>query len=92
VNVIQRYLHEGPGGALEALLHTGGAVILCSLTTTLGYIALLQSNNLMIRSMGVAAFIGEVACLLSAVVGVPALLVLYDRWRARARGAEARAA
>ncbi len=83
VNIVERYLHEGPGHILTALRRTGGAVVLCSLTTTLGYIALLQSNNLMIRSMGVAAFIGEVACLLAAMLFVPSVLRLLDRRTAK---------
>jgi len=36
VNVVQRYLIEGKGGAVRTIRETGGAVVLCSLTTTLG--------------------------------------------------------
>jgi uncharacterized protein len=44
VNIVQRYGREGAGGALTAVRETGGAVILCSLTTTLGYLALVMSH------------------------------------------------
>src|SRR5690606_12880182 len=63
VNVVQRYAREGAGGALIAVRETGGAVILCSLTTTLGYLALVRSMNYAVRSMGIAAVLGEVTCL-----------------------------
>ncbi len=83
VNIIQRYLKEGPGGMLTAVRETGGAVVLCSMTTTLGYLALVRSVNYAVRSMGVAAVLGEAACLLAAMVLLPSLLVLRDQRRAK---------
>ncbi|HEY3352467.1 MAG TPA: MMPL family transporter [Polyangia bacterium] len=84
VNVTQRYVREGPGSALTAVRETGGAVILCSLTTTLGYLALARSMNFAVRSLGVAAVVGEVCCLLAAVLVLPAGLLWLDRARRRA--------
>lgn len=81
VNVVQRYIHEGRGSALLAVKETGGAVVLCSLTTMLGYLALVRSSNFGVRSLGVAAFIGEVCCLVAAVLVLPAILTLIDRRR-----------
>src|SRR5262249_40540249 len=52
VNIVQRYTMEGADGALTAIRETGGAVILCSMTTTLGYLALVSSMNLAVRSLG----------------------------------------
>ena len=40
---------------------TGGAVVLNSLTTTLGYLALIGSVNQAVRSLGVIAVLGEIA-------------------------------
>lgn len=79
VNVVQRYMKEGPGSVLIAVRRTGGAVILCSLTTILGYIALAGSMNMAVRSLGVAAVLGELACLLAAVLVLPAGLLLFGR-------------
>jgi len=81
VNIVQRYAREGSGGALTAVRETGGAVVLCSMTTTLGYLALVRSDNYAVRSMGTAAVIGEITCLLGAVLVLPAVLVLLDRRR-----------
>jgi hypothetical protein len=79
VNVVERYVREGAGGAVAAVSNTGGAVILCSLTTTLGYLALLNSMNEAVKSMGAAAVLGEVSCLLAAVIVLPAGLLWIDR-------------
>jgi hypothetical protein len=65
------------------LRRTGGAVVLCSLTTLLGYLALARSLNYGVRSLGMTAVIGEAACLLAAVVWLPAAL-LWLRQRRRA--------
>jgi uncharacterized protein len=81
VNVVQRYAQEGRGSALLAIQETGGAVVLCSLTTMLGYLALVRSTNFGVRSLGVAAFIGEICCLLASVLVLPAILMLIDRRR-----------
>lgn len=81
VNVMQRYVREGRGSALIAIRETGGAVILCSLTTILGYLALVRSTNFSVRSLGVAAFLGEICCLLASVLLLPAALYWLDRRR-----------
>ncbi|HVY47546.1 MAG TPA: MMPL family transporter [Minicystis sp.] len=82
VNVVHRYEREGADGALIAVRETGGAVILCSLTTTLGYLALVKSMNFAVRSLGMAAVLGEVCCLVAAVLVLPAAL-LWLRSRGR---------
>jgi predicted RND superfamily exporter protein len=87
VNVMQRAIIEGPGGAARAIEHTGGAVILCSLTTVIGYLALVRSLNYGVRSMGLACVIGELTCLFAAVLVLPALLTLLDRRKASAQAA-----
>jgi len=48
----------------------------------LSYLALLGSHNLGIRSLGAIAAIGEVSCLLSAVVLLPSVYLLVERRRA----------
>lgn len=82
VNIVERYVNEGAGGALRAVRETGGAVVLCSMTTTLGYLALVGSANFAVRSLGVAAVVGELCCLLAAVLVLPAVLVLADKGKA----------
>ena len=64
---------------MPALRLTGGAVVLCSLTTTLGYLALLGSVNQAVRSLGLVAVLGEICCLCSAMLFLPGWL----SWRER---------
>jgi hypothetical protein len=64
-----------PDSELEkGLIETGGAVILCSLTTTLGYVALMFSMNGATQSFGLAAAAGEVSTILAAVLFLPSIL------------------
>jgi predicted RND superfamily exporter protein len=79
INVVNRWRLDGPGSVIHTVRETGGAVVLCSLTTTLGYLALLKSINAAVRSFGLAAVIGELTCIFAALVVLPAVLILIDR-------------
>jgi predicted RND superfamily exporter protein len=84
INIYLRYKLEGRGRVGRAVRATGGAVALCSLTTSIGYAALLVADNQALRSFGNMAILGEVACLSAAVVGMPAFLVWRERRIVRA--------
>ena len=86
VNVVHRWRLEGRGSVVEVVRETGGAVVLCSLTTTLGYCALLTSINGAVRSFGLAAVIGELTCLNAALIALPALLIWIDGTKVRSAG------
>ena len=47
----------------------------------LGYLALLGSVNQAVRSLGVIAVLGEVACLVAAMITLPSWLLWRDRVR-----------
>jgi predicted RND superfamily exporter protein len=85
VNVMQRYHADGSQDILHALKTTGGAVVLCSLTTMLGYFALVGSHNQGIRSLGEVAVVGEISCLVAAVLVLPAGWYVLERRRRRER-------
>ncbi len=90
INIYLRYRLEGRGRVGRAVRATGGAVALCSLTTIIGYAALLVADNQALRSFGEMAILGEVACLSAAVVGMPAFLVWRERRIVRAEEITAR--
>ena len=83
VNVMRRYTLEceanAPNPVRAAIEETGGAVVLCSLTTIVGYSTLYTSANQALNSFGAAMAISEVTCLVSAVLTMPALLVMLRR-------------
>ena len=76
INIAHRHDHEEIPDPLTTLRTSGAAVFVCSLTTIIGYGSLLVSDNLAIRGFGTASLIGEVMCLLSALILVPALLAV----------------
>jgi predicted RND superfamily exporter protein len=77
INVVARARGETVDIARRAIATTGGAVMLCSWTTTVGYGSLLLSANAGIRSFGLAAILGEATCLLAALTLAPALLHVF---------------
>ncbi|MEO8702375.1 MAG: MMPL family transporter [Kofleriaceae bacterium] len=73
INIADRATRADP---VVALRSTGGTVLVCSLTTIIGYASLLVSDNLSIRGFGLASLIGEITCVMAALVLVPAIISL----------------
>ena len=65
------------GDVRQALARTGGAVALCSYTTTVGYGSLLVADNQALQSFGRLAMSGEIACILAAIFVLPSLLQVW---------------
>ncbi len=82
-NMMQRYRFEGPGKLRQVVLATGGALTLCSLTTSIGYLALLFSINKGIHSFGLSAAVGELTCLAATVLWLPSILAYLEQRRAK---------
>ena len=78
-NIYQRYRLEGRGSMLNVLKTTGGAVLLCSITTIIGYFTLIIAQNQALVSFGWIAIIGEATCILSALILVPALVIEIEK-------------
>jgi predicted RND superfamily exporter protein len=72
---------ERHGRALQGLAEVGPAVVLCSWTTIIGYGSLVIASNRALRSFGWYALLGEVACLCTALLMVPALQLRLSRPR-----------
>lgn len=95
VNVMRRWVIERDSGRppeeaiRSAIEETGGAVVLCSLTTIIGYLSLWTSANLALNSFGEAMGISEITCLSAAGIVVPAILILSIRRAARKSNAPA---
>ncbi len=79
INIFLRYRLEGRGRVGRAVRATGGAVALCSLTTIIGYAALMVADNQALKSFGEMAILGEIACVSAALIGLPSYLVLRER-------------
>lgn len=90
VNVMKRVVQEeeqlkdSTVAVRKTIEATGGAVILCSLTTIIGYISLFVSSNQALNSFGMAMAISEVTCLGTAVVALPAIIAWREQRRGRA--------
>jgi uncharacterized protein len=81
INMVHRWRIEGSGKVPTIVRETGGAIVLCSLTTVLGYTALMQSVNSAVRSFGLVAVIGELTCITSVMVVLPAVFRLIEAQR-----------
>jgi predicted RND superfamily exporter protein len=78
-NIWARMRHDGVARVRSVIAHTGSAVALCSMTTIIGYSSLLLSRNRALRSFGLLADLGEILCLLAALLALPALVRLFSK-------------
>ncbi|MGZ3711136.1 MAG: efflux RND transporter permease subunit [Bdellovibrionota bacterium] len=84
VNILGRYREErrrGSRSMMKVIRHTGGAVVLSSITTIIGYSSLLLSGSQAFNSFGRLAVLGEVACVTTAVICMPAIWLTLRRER-----------
>jgi predicted RND superfamily exporter protein len=80
INLYERMrVHAGDVSA--GVRSAGGPVMLCSLTTILGFGSLLAADNQALQSFGRYAIAGEMACISTAVLAMPAALHLVARRR-----------
>lgn len=71
---------HGGRGRIDEIIHgTGGAVMLSSLTTMVGFAGLLFGQHLGMVQLGGAMVLGIGCTLISSVVVLPALLILLDQ-------------
>lgn len=74
INIYYRYKVDHERSITEAVASTGSAVFLCSWTTIIGYGTMLWAKNQAMASFGLMAVIGEISCLIFALIFLPAYL------------------
>ena len=79
VNLAARDRQDGHLGPYHLLRTTGGSVLLCSYTTAVGYGTLMLSANGGIKAFGLAALLGELACVTIAILVTPTWLAILRR-------------
>jgi predicted RND superfamily exporter protein len=79
LNLASRYRQEAD--MIKAVVSTGGAVVMCSWTTIVGYGSLLAARNRALQGFGTMAILGEIFCLAAAILALPAIIL----WRERRR-------
>lgn len=83
LHILHRYREEGPGRLPHTLRETGGAVVLTTITTIIGFSSMLFVDHVGLHSLGWTVVLGMVFCLLASLTLVPACLQLGEWWRAR---------
>ena len=79
VHLYHRYRESG--SVFTAVKNTGEAVLLSSLTTMMGFGALALAHNPTIQGLGHVAIIGIICTVLSALLFLPAKILLGQQWK-----------
>ena len=85
VHLFHRYQEEGANSMPVILRNTGGAMLVSMLTTMVGFFGLITARHPGLNSIGKLAVIGLLTCFVAAIVVLPAVLEILDRWK-RNRG------
>jgi len=89
IHVTHRYLEErleweDENDAIEhTLIHTGGALAGSAITTVAGFGILMVSTTIPFRQFGFVIAYTILLALIAAVMVLPSMLVLWDRWHRR---------
>jgi hypothetical protein len=80
VNIVLRWRQEpaAPDKLERVLRETGSAVALCSATTIIGYASLMVADSQALAGFGLLAALGEVTCLGTALLVLPAWLWMHS--------------
>jgi hypothetical protein len=76
INIEERIRQRGRAHLADALAESAPAVVLASVTSIIGYASLIPADSQALSSFGVLAMIGEITCVLVALLLVPALWAL----------------
>ncbi|MCZ7583923.1 MAG: MMPL family transporter [Deltaproteobacteria bacterium] len=80
VHIVHRYRMEAEDRIHRAVLHTGRAVVLTSLTTVCGFGSLGFASYVLIASLGWVLAIGVTYCLLASVLVLPMVMSYVEKW------------
>ena len=83
LNLAVRYREDKD--MIKAVVSTGGAVAICSWTTIVGYGSLLAASNKALIGFGAMAILGEIFCLASAILALPAIILWRQKRKASQR-------
>jgi len=88
IHIFHRFQSEGRDADITKIMNsTGRAAVLTTLTTLLGFGGMVTASMGGLRSMGLLAIIGFIACLVITWTLLPTLLSIYRTWTNRKGGA-----
>ncbi|MFH1438394.1 MAG: MMPL family transporter [Pseudomonadota bacterium] len=79
VHIVHRYRVEGIASLRRIIRNLGRTLLICTLTTVLGFGSLLFASHPGVRSLGLAAVIGLTTTFIASVLFLPAVIYLYAR-------------
>ncbi len=85
VHVLHRYRMEGPSSLRRLIRNLGRTLSVSTLTTVMGFGALMLSYHPGLKSLGLLTIVGLVATFLAAVFFLPSLLFIYESVMSRHR-------
>ena len=86
IHIVHRWREESSQDLTAVLRQIGRAIVLTSLTTSIGFGSLISSHYPGLRSIGWVTGLGILTCLLAALILLPAVLAWWEETLARGGG------
>jgi predicted RND superfamily exporter protein len=90
IHIVHRWREESGQDLTAVLRQIGRAIVLTSLTTSIGFGSLISSHYPGLRSIGWVTGLGILTCLLASLLLLPAALAWWELWMTRRKGETAR--
>jgi hypothetical protein len=86
IHIVHRWRRDSQENLTGVINRVGRAIVLTSLTTTIGFGSLVSSHYPGLRSIGWVTALGIFACLLAALILLPAVLAWWEQRMTRRHG------
>jgi hypothetical protein len=86
IHIVHRWREESAQDLAAVLKQIGRAIVLTSLTTSIGFGSLISSHYPGLRSIGWVTGLGIFTCLLASLILLPAALAWWELWMTRRKG------
>ncbi|MGD8437641.1 MAG: MMPL family transporter [Syntrophobacterales bacterium] len=86
IHIVHRWREESGQDLTVVLRQIGRAIVLTSLTTSIGFGSLISSHYPGLRSIGWVTGLGIFTCLLASLILLPAALAWWELWMTRRKG------
>ncbi len=78
IHISHRYLHEGSGNMKKVITHAGSAVLLTTITTTIGFASFIPSPMVGLAKSGIVFSCAIIFAFIYSILFYPSLLILVN--------------
>lgn len=79
IHITHRYVEEGGKNIVAVVKHLERPILAVTITSMIGYGALMFASNKGLKSLGILALIGLSSCMIASLVGIPIIIHFWEK-------------